>query len=232
MTSLELDLSVLPKPLPGGSFEPPEKVFSVTKLEDTELEQLIRVGQSLVRQTPGNANNAKWDIQTNELLRVLPWLRPWSQSVDEFLRENGGSLTPPIHRDEGFSVKLFLSRQSEDHMDIPRFWPTALSIGLIGTRELVGIVQPSPEATIELATKLIMDKTPLRTLEEIDGVPVERHIQQPGEVVTIGSFATLHSGFPLDEGVAMAIANRNRQVGGDPKYIVDHYMRFYPEVMS
>ncbi len=231
MASVELSESVLPTPLSGGGFKPPEKVFTVAQLEPPELDHLTRVVKSLLARTAGSPNQAKWDITTNHMLDLLPWLRPWSQSVDAFLSQHGRSFTPPIRRDEGFSLKAFLSRPSEDHMDIPRFWPAALTIGLIGTRELVGIVQPSPEATIELAAKLLTDKTPLRTLEEVDGVPVERHIQQPGEVITIGNFATLHSGYPLEKGTALAIANRNQQKGSDPRYIIDHYKRFYPEVM-
>ncbi len=222
----------MPTPLPDGGFKPPEKVFSVTKLNDDELLTLRRIVKSLIAQSSEDPSRATWDIQTNHMIKLLPWLKPWAQRADEFLLQHGDALTPSIHPDEGFSLKVFLSRHSEDHMDIPRLWPAALTIGLVGTRELVGIVQPSPEATIELARKLLLDETPLRTLDEIDGVPVERYVQQPGDVVTIGNFAALHSGFLLsDRSAALAVASRNRQDGGDPQYIIDHYRRFYPEVM-
>lgn len=222
---------MLPTFLPDGSIKPPETVFAVTKLEPEELQKLTQMVKTLINQTAEHPDYATWDIRTANMLDLFPWLKPWSQAVDMFMALRGPSLTPPVHRDEGFSLKVFLTRPSEDHMDIPRFWPVALTVGLVGTRELVGIVQPSPEAAVELAAKLLTDETPLRTFDEIDGVPVERHVQHPGDVVTIGNYATLHSGFPLGTGAALAIANRNRQEGHDPQYIIDHYRKFYPGVM-
>ncbi len=230
MSFVELDASVLPTPLAEGGFGPPEQVFSIAKIDQTETRQLIGVVNSLIEQSTGDPKQI-WEVQTEHLLGHLPWLRPWSERADEFLSEYGSSITPQISRDEGFSLKPFLSRPSEDHVDLPRFLPATLSIGLMGTRELVGILQPSPEAAIELAAKLIRDETLLRTFDEIDGVPVERLIVEPGDVVTIGGFATLHSGSPLGNGVALAIANRNRQDGSDPQYIIDHYREFYPDSM-
>jgi hypothetical protein len=231
MSSVKLPGSVLPTPTAEGGFKPPERVFAVTTLNSQELNHLARFAGVLIDNVPVDPNTKTWGITTDDMVRTFPWLKAWNQTAEDFLTEYGSSLTPAVRPDDGFMLKMFLNRHSEDHMDLPRLRPAALSIGLVGRRELVGIVQPSPEATVELSAKLLKAGTPLRDLKEVEGVPVERYTQNPGDVVTIGNFCTLHSGYPLERSAALAIASRNEQEGGDPQYIIDHYNQFFPEAM-
>lgn len=230
MTSPEIvpRKNIFPTIKPDGQVQAPSAVFAKARLSNEELVGLTEFTNNL--RGTGNTATEQWDYATEELLEELPWLGPWTETVDDFVAKNGQKLDPPIAIGTGFRVIVFDDRASEDHTD--NFWqrPAALSIGLEGERKLVGVRAVDMDSAMRNVRQLGEYSTRLAQLSQVDLRPVMRITQKPGDVVTIGNYETIHSGSPVPgtNNVAIAIARQNIPAPGSEDIAAAHLARYYP----
>jgi hypothetical protein len=207
--------NLLPTFSKAGEVRLPSRVFSTTHLPDEHIESLLDFAEA--RRSDDPEANQYWEYGTDEFLSMFPWMSSWVEGVDSFVEKRGQFLTPPIMPGRNVKVVLFDERPSKEHID--NFWqqPTALTIGLKGLRQVIGVQQDDFAQANKLITDLREYEVRLYQLAESEGHAVERVTQKPGDVVGIANYNSVHMGIPLpsdEPNLAIAIARQGYALPG------------------
>lgn len=227
---------ILPALNTTGQLVPVERIFENHHLDDGELGQLTYLAQYMqgITESFGGAVGLGRDNLPDD----MPWLDEWAKQMDSWVDSNGLLLPIPIaNEDQGeLEIIVQVGVPTPDHMDTYAHMPIGLSIGLQGSRELVGVAFDEIDEVFEAQQKLKRDGKQLADLDDFEGKEVQRIVQGVGDVTQIGGFATLHSGRPLetfqDNGEVLhnavtIIGYKSMVAAGTELVLQEHMDRYY-----